>query len=155
MGSASNVGSAPFKRPTFGSTLQTEHQRARMCRPLKGVDPTFEADPIGRRLECLPKKGININFTLFLKVFLMGPRGPQGLINQPQGPGDEKKCGVKFLKNPIFGPEVSTIFGIPIFRFLASKLNRTIQPSMIFQFSGVPARILNLVNMGLNMGRRN
>ena len=44
------------------------------------LDPTFEADPIGRRLECLPKKGININFTLFFNVFLMGPRGPQGLI---------------------------------------------------------------------------
>ena len=26
------------------------------------LDPTFEADPIGRRLECRPKKGININF---------------------------------------------------------------------------------------------
>ena len=55
------------------------------------LDPTFEADPIGRRLECLPKKGININLYIILKVFLMGPRGPQGLIKISPGalgPGD-------------------------------------------------------------------
>ena len=33
------------------------------------LDPTFEADPIGRRLECLPKKGININFYIILKKY--------------------------------------------------------------------------------------
>ena len=48
--------------------------RCEKTKPLP-LDPTFEADPIGRRLECLPKKEININFILFLMVFLMGPRG--------------------------------------------------------------------------------
>ena len=56
-----------------------------------GIWATFEADPIGRRLECLPKKGININFTLFLKVFLMGPRGAQGLIKMPPGAPELKQ----------------------------------------------------------------
>ena len=33
----------------------------------------------------------------------MGPRGPQGLINYPQGPrGIKKKWGAKFLENSIF-----------------------------------------------------
>ena len=64
----------------------------------KGAQSTFEADPIGRRLECLPKKGINIKFTLFLKVFLMGPWGPQGLINYPQGPpGIKTDWGAMFF----------------------------------------------------------
>ena len=58
----------------------------------------------------------------------MRPRGPQGLIKMPQGPRGKKNWGAIFLKNPIFGPEVSTIFEISIFRFLASKLNRIIQP---------------------------
>ena len=40
---------------------------------------------------------INLNFTLFLKVFLMGPRGPQGLINYPQGPRGLKKNGARFF----------------------------------------------------------
>ena len=52
--------------------------------------PTFEADPIGRRLECLPKKGININFNLIF----WGPRGAQGVIkNAPGAPGIKKKMG--------------------------------------------------------------
>ena len=36
---------------------------------------------------------INLNFTLILKVFLMGPWGPQGVINYPQGPEGKKKWG--------------------------------------------------------------
>ena len=41
------------------------------------MDPTFEADPIGKRLECLPQERININFTLFLKgIFNGAPGGP-------------------------------------------------------------------------------
>ena len=40
---------------------------------------------------------INLNFTLFLKVFLMGPRGPQGVLKMPRGPrGLKKMDGGKF-----------------------------------------------------------
>ena len=54
----------------------------------------FEADPIGRRLECLPKKGINSNFYYILKVFLLGP---QGLLKMPRGAQGSKKIdGGKF-----------------------------------------------------------
>ena len=42
-------------------------------------DPTFEADPIGRRLECRPKKGINI------LINIKFPLGPPGVIKFPLG----------------------------------------------------------------------
>ena len=52
--------------------------------PLGPRDPdligTFEADPIGRRLECLPKKGINIKFNLIFKsIFYGAPGAPSEL----------------------------------------------------------------------------
>ena len=53
-------------------------------------DPTFEADPIGRRLDCRPKKGlivINLKFPLAppgIIKFSLGPRGAN--INSPWGP---------------------------------------------------------------------
>ena len=88
------------------------------------MDPTFEADPIGRRLECLPKKGININFNIIFKGVLNGaPGAPKGLIKlSPGAPGDKKNWARNFWKLRFFGPEVSTIFEISIFRFLGSKL---------------------------------
>ena len=59
--------------------------------------------------------------------------GPQGLLkNAPGGPGIKKNEWGKFLKNSIFGPELSTIFEISIFRFLPSKLNGKIESFMIF-----------------------
>ena len=50
-----------------------------------GVDPTFEADPIGRRLECLPKKGININFNFIFKGIFNGAPGAPGVIKNAPG----------------------------------------------------------------------
>ena len=43
------------------------------------LDPTFEADPIGRRLECLPKKGININLYFIFKGIFNGAPGAPGV----------------------------------------------------------------------------
>ena len=43
---------------------------------------------------------INLNFTIFLKVFLMGLRGPQGLIKiSPGGPGIN--WGAEFFEKSI------------------------------------------------------
>ena len=65
MGSASNVGSKGSSlRGSMGPMVfQWDHTTRCGFLPL---DPTFEADPIGRRLECRPKKGININFNRVL-----------------------------------------------------------------------------------------
>ena len=43
------------------------------------------------------KKGQTLILTLFLNVFFMGPQGPQGLINYPQGPRGLKKMGHDFF----------------------------------------------------------
>ena len=43
------------------------------------LDPTFEADPIGRRLECLPKKGRNINFNIIFKCIFTGALAAPGV----------------------------------------------------------------------------
>ena len=68
MGSASNVGGAPPSKVycidyhcLFQATL------------------TFEADPIGRRLERLPKKGINMNFNIIFKGIFNGAPGAPGV----------------------------------------------------------------------------
>ena len=53
---------------------------AKLPHNLKGADPTFEADPIGRRLECLPQKGININFNTIFKGIFNGALGAPGVI---------------------------------------------------------------------------
>ena len=98
---AVGVGAAESRAAArSGGAVGRRGRSARSVGPEGRRRPTFEADPIGRRLECLPKKGININFTLFLNVFLMGPRGPQGLIKMPQGPQNKKKIiGGKFEKS--------------------------------------------------------
>ena len=46
--------------------------------------------------------------------------GPQGLIKIPPGALglNKNNQGATFLKNPIFGPEVSTIVDLLIFRIL-------------------------------------
>ena len=69
-----------------GSKVATSTSRAHTEHPKRGADPTFEADPIGRRLECLPKKGININFYIIFGIFNGAPGGPRGELKYAQGP---------------------------------------------------------------------
>ena len=62
----------------------------------------------------------------------MGPRGPQGLSKMPRGPQGLKKIdGGKFWKIRILGPEVSTIFEISIFRFLAPNSQKIPRPNFL------------------------
>ena len=60
----------------------------------------------------------NLIFILIFNLIFGGPWGAQGFIKiSPGGPGLKKKLGREILKNSILGTEVSTIFGISIFRF--------------------------------------
>ena len=52
------------------------------------------------------QKGININFTIFLKGIFNGAQGAQGLINYPQGSRWMKNsCKVEF-SDLILGPKI-------------------------------------------------
>ena len=64
----------PFLEPPRGS--QSQGGGVHGCLPL---DPTFEADPIGRRLECLPQKRINIDFNFVFKGLYNGAQGALGV----------------------------------------------------------------------------
>ena len=70
----------PRAAQLVGSSCSPGHQQLlELHHTVFPLDPTFEADPIGRRLECRPKKG-------FILIDIEFPLGPPGVIKFPLGP---------------------------------------------------------------------